>query len=60
MAQLVGVLSHVHQKVMGLIPDQGSYLDCGFNPWLLLSHIDVSLSLHFSLKINKNVSLGED
>ena len=30
-AQLVGAWSH-HRKVMGLIPDQSTYLGCGFNP----------------------------
>ena len=24
----------MHQKVAGLIPGQGIYLDCGFDPWL--------------------------
>ena len=32
-AQLVGVL-FVHQKVVGLIPSQGTYLGHGFNPRL--------------------------
>ena len=32
-AQWVGVLS-CRQKVMGSIPSQGMYPDCGFDPWL--------------------------
>ena len=24
----------VHQSIAGLIPSQGSYLGCGFDPWL--------------------------
>ena len=50
--------SPIHQKVVGSIPDQGIYLDYGFDPVgvhtggnqsMFLSHIDVSLSLSLSL-----------
>ena len=41
------VCHSVHQKVGGLIPDQGTHLCCGFNKWGTCGRqlIDVSLSL---------------
>ena len=47
----------VHQKVAGLIPGQGTYLDCGFDPWSehvweatsqCFSHINVHLFVYLS------------
>ena len=32
LAQLTGAWSHI-PKVAGLIPSQGTYLGCGFDPW---------------------------
>ena len=63
MAQLVGV-SSCNRRVTGSISSPGTYPACRFDPWsgcvqegswsMLLSHIDVSLSLPFlSLKAMK-------
>ena len=51
----------MHQKVMGSIPSQGTYLGCGFVPGpgvsqsIFLSHINVSLSLSLPLSL-KSIS----
>ena len=61
----------MHPKVAGLIPSQGTYIGCRFDPWLqarargnqsmFLSHIDVSLSLSPFLPLKSiNISSGED
>ena len=55
----------VQQKVASSIASQGTYLSCGFDPWLGcvwevtidVSHIDVSLSLSFK---SINISSSED
>ena len=47
-AQLVGALPRAPKRVAGLIPGQGTYLGCGFDPQLGSIQeqlIDVSLSL---------------
>ena len=48
-----------HRKVVGSIPDEGTYLGSGFDPCLGLhgrQPIDVSLPLHSSLsKINRHI-----
>ena len=62
----------VHQKVAGSIPDQGTYLGCGCDPWvgcvqeatrpMFLFHIDVSVSLSHILFLSLesiNMSSGE-
>ena len=68
-ANLVGVSSYVHQKALGLISSQDTYLGCQFDPWSghigeatngWFSHINVSLSfppppLLLFLKINKYI-----
>ena len=56
-AQLAGALSH-SQKVVGSIPDKGTYLGCGSrhvisNQSMLFSCINVSPSLFLSLKAMK-------
>ena len=57
----------IHQKLVGLIPGQGTYLGCRFHPWLrhvqeatdqcYLSHINLFLSLspppHTSFSLSK-------
>ena len=47
-----------NQRVAGSSPSQGRSLGCGLGPWLGVCerqpHIDVSLSLPLSLKINCN------
>ena len=61
----------IHQKVAGLIPHQGTYLGCGFDPWsghaweatdcFSLTFLSLSLfppPLPLSLK-SINISLGE-
>ena len=61
-----------HAKVVGLIPGQGTYLGCRFDPWpkpvsgateqcfsLTLMFLSLSFSLPLSLK-QINISSGED
>ena len=76
---LIGWLSwlehcSIHQKVVGSIPSQGTYLDCGFNsPTILpisIAHEEATnqcfsllflpLPLAFSLKSTEKLTLSED
>ena len=58
MAQLVGV-SLRNLRVAGLIPSQGTYLGCRFDPQS--GSIQEATNPHFSLsKSNEKMSSGED
>ena len=49
----------IHQKVVGLIPSQGTYLGCRFNGWGAYRRqpIDVSFTLMFFLFLSPFLSL---
>ena len=63
----------IHQEAVGLIPGQGTYLGCRFDPWLgiyerqpisfsltlMFLSLSLSLSIPLSLKISKHI-LGEE
>ena len=58
----------IHQRAVGSVPSQGTYLGCGFNPWqgtykrqltgFSLTSMSVCLSVSLSKSIN--ISSGED
>lgn len=56
----------IHQKAKGSIPGRETYLGCGSDPLVGVHtggnrlHGCCSLSLYLSLKVNENISSGED